>query len=429
MTALTASEDLSDDLQSVIFDFLGSDSGSSFDGRTTPPEKAIGRQRSGEKLSMADLRFVKSLGSGDIGSVYLAEVKRSSGGFLVAAAKVMDKRELAARDKEGRARAEREILEDLDHPFLPRLYGSAEDGRWSVLLTEFCPGGDLHILRQLQPLKRFDEASVRFYVSEVVVAMEYMHVRGIIYRDLKPENVLIGSDGHVMLTDFDLSLKSSSSSSPAFAGSPTSDITSAVSCLAPAISCFHRRLRWPRFRRRRTLPEFMSEPVNVRSNSFVGTHEYLAPEIVSGEGHGSAVDWWTLGVFMFELLYGFTPFTGESNHLWNNLKQSMKMRHVTDFDMMTLANIVARGVVFPKEPTVSDAAKDLIRGLLAKDPDRRLGATLGAPVIKRHRFFDGVNWALIRCVSPPHVPPAFKTVDFSKDVYDDSGLDMPVEFY
>ncbi|KAK1263869.1 hypothetical protein QJS04_geneDACA008430 [Acorus gramineus] len=161
MAASTASEDLSDDLQSIILDFLGSDSGFSFDGRTTPPEKAIGRWRSGEKLSMADLRFVRSLGSGDIGSVYLAEVRRSSGGFLVAAAKVMDKKELAVRDKEGRARAEREILKDLDHPFLPRLYGSAEDGRWSVLLTEFCPGGDLHVLRQRQPLKRFDEASVR----------------------------------------------------------------------------------------------------------------------------------------------------------------------------------------------------------------------------------------------------------------------------
>ncbi|KAK1299606.1 Serine/threonine-protein kinase AtPK7 [Acorus calamus] len=429
MATSAASDDLSDDLQSIIFDFLGSDSGSSFDSRTTPPEKVIGRRRSGEKLSMADLRFVRSLGSGDIGSVYLAEVKRSSGGFLVAAAKVVDKRELAARDKEGRARAEREVLEDLDHPFLARLYGSVENGRWSVLLTEFCPGGDLHVLRQLQPLKRFDEASVRFYASEVVVAMEYMHVRGIIHRDLKPENVLIKSDGHIMLTDFDLSLKCSSSSSPTFAGSPTSDIASAASCIAPAISCLHRRLWWPRFRRRRTPPEFMSEPVNVRSNSFVGTHEYLAPEIVSGEGHGSTVDWWTLGVFMFELLYGFTPFTGESERTWNNPETTDQNASPSHYEMMTLANIVACALEFPKEPTVSDAAKDLIRGLLAKDPERRLGATMGAPAIKRHRFFDGVNWALIRCVSPPYVPPAFKTVDFSKDVYDDSGPDMPVEFY
>ncbi|KAK1262940.1 Serine/threonine-protein kinase AtPK7 [Acorus gramineus] len=268
--------------------------------------------------------------------------------------------------------------------------------------------------------------------------MEYMHVRGIIYRDLKPENVLIRSDGHVVLTDFDLSLKSSSPS-PTFAGSPTSDITSAFSCIAPAISCFHRRLRWPRFRRRRTPPEFISEPVKVRSNSFVGTHEYLAPEIVSGEGHGSAVDWWTLGVFMFELLYGFTPFTGESDRTWNNPltanenasfnNRRSQSREDANHEMMTLANIVARSLEFPREPTVSDAAKDLIRGLLAKDPERRFGATRGAAAIKRHRFFDGVNWTLIRCVSPPYVPPSFKTVDFSKDVYDDSGPRTPLEFY
>jgi len=122
--------------------------------------------------------------------------------------------------------------------------------------------------------------------------------------------------------------------------------------------------------------------------SFVGTHEYLAPEIVSGEGHGSSVDWWTLGVFIFELLYGVTPFKGYDNE-------------------MTLANIVARALEFPKEPSVSSAAKDLVTALLAKDPARRLGATVGAAAIKRHPFFNGVNWALLRCATPPYVPPPF----------------------
>ncbi|KAK1323927.1 Serine/threonine-protein kinase AtPK7 [Acorus calamus] len=440
MTSSTAAEELSDDLQSMSFgssDRSVSDTtasalstASSFDGRICTGK----RSRSGEKIAMTDLRFVRKLGSGDIGSVYLAEVRRSSsatacGGEsgVLLAAKVMDKRELAARDKLGRARAEREILEDLDHPFLPRMYGSAEDGRWSVLLTEFCPGGDLHVLRQLQPFKRFDEASVRFYASEVVVAIEYLHMLGIIYRDLKPENVLVRSDGHIALTDFDLSLKcpdhspsparlvSSSSSGGGRGGGITSSASCILpACIVPAVSCFRpsprRRRRPRRGSRGPSPPEFVSEPVNARSNSFVGTHEYLAPEIVSGEGHGPAVDWWTLGVFLFELLYGFTPFRGSDNEA-------------------TLANIVARALEFPKDPTISVAAKDLIGGLLAKDPERRIGWTTGATAIKRHPFFAGVSWALLRCASPPYVPPPLDAVDFMNDVSDDSGPGTPVDFY
>lgn len=127
-----------------------------------------------ELLSPSDLRFVRRLGSGDIGTVYLAEVRcraaaasAQRGGVESAAApcavavKVMDKRELSARNKKGRAKTERDILESLDHPFLPRLYGCAESELWSCLLTEFCPGGDLHVLRQRQTGKRFDEAAVR----------------------------------------------------------------------------------------------------------------------------------------------------------------------------------------------------------------------------------------------------------------------------
>nr|CBX24471.1 hypothetical_protein [Oryza glaberrima] len=333
-----------------------------------PPPRAAAAPRLGA-VSLSDIRFVRRLGSGDIGSVYLAEVKGArGGGAAVVAAKVMDRKELAGRNKEGRARTEREILEAVDHPFLPRLYGVAEGDRWSCLLTEFCPGGDLHVLRQRQPHRRFTESAVRFYAAEVVAALEYIHMMDIVYRDLKPENVLVRADGHIMLTDFDLSLK------------------------------------------------FVAEPVELRSMSFVGTHEYLAPEIVSGEGHGSSVDWWTLGVFVFELLYGVTPFKGYDNE-------------------MTLANIVARALEFPRDPPVSSAAKDLVTSLLAKDPTRRLGATVGAAAIKRHPFFSGVNWALLRCATPPYVPPPFSVAaataaaaaaDMSDD---DSCPGTPVEYY
>lgn len=114
------------------------------------------------QLTLSDLKFSERLGSGDIGSVYLAELKCGGGAKgCVFAAKVMDKKELISRSKEGRARTEREILELLDHPFLPTLYASIDAPNWLFLLTEFCPGGDLHVLRQRQPFKRFDESTVR----------------------------------------------------------------------------------------------------------------------------------------------------------------------------------------------------------------------------------------------------------------------------
>ncbi|QCD88103.1 protein-serine/threonine kinase [Vigna unguiculata] len=369
-------------------------------------------------LALSHLRFTRRLGSGDMSAVYLAEPKEEGGG-AVFAAKVMEKEDLARRNKEGRARTEREILEMLDHPFLPTLYASIHAPKWLCFLTPFCPGGDLHVLRQRFPNKRFLESAVRFYASEVLLALEYLHMLGIIYRDLKPENVLIRSDGHIMLTDFDLSLKCDDSSSTAqiisdqnplpprndchVEGARVASSSSCIipNCIVPTASCFQPKRKRKKKQKLRSGPAFVAEPMNVRSMSFVGTHEYLAPEIVSGEGHGSAVDWWTLGIFMFELFYGVTPFKGMDHEL-------------------TLANIVARALEFPKEPACSGAMKDLISQLLVKDPAKRLGSLMGASAIKQHSFFDGVNWALLRCTTPPFLPPPN-----AKAVYDDDHHTSP----
>ncbi|KAD5961901.1 hypothetical protein R6Q59_014566 [Mikania micrantha] len=372
----------------------------------------------GATLGADELRFVTKLGSGDIGSVYLVELKCAVGCML--AAKVMDKEELMSRDKVSRARIELEILEMVDHPFLPSFYGSLDGDRWSCLLTEFCPGGDLHILRQRQPDRRFDEDAVRFYASEVVVALEYLHMMGIIYRDLKPENVLVRSDGHIMLTDFDLCLRCDDITSPKLVQGQDLAISSPLTCskgslsscilrtcIKPKLSCFHpKRKRRPRPTNR--LPfDIVAEPVEARSMSFVGTHEYLAPEVVSGEGHGNAVDWWTLGIFLYELFYGVTPFRGNDNEF-------------------TLTSILARGLHFPKEPVSSMAMKDLITKLLTKDPAKRIGSVKGAPSIKHHPFFDGVNWALLRGASPPYVP---KPISFQDFVAQNDHCDNHIDYY
>lgn len=175
-------DELADDLQSISFTSAGTtvnrstSSGSrssSSAAALTPAPSAHGSFSSSKlppslrsSLSLSDLRFRLRLGSGDIGSVFLAEFKsavtvESAAKLPLLAAKVMDKKELVSRSKEGRAKTEREILESLDHPFLPTLYAAIDSPKWLCLLTEFCPGGDLHVLRQKQTNKRFHESAVR----------------------------------------------------------------------------------------------------------------------------------------------------------------------------------------------------------------------------------------------------------------------------
>ncbi|KAG5136783.1 hypothetical protein JHK82_021514 [Glycine max] len=365
-------------------------------------------------LNLSHFRLLKRIGYGDIGSVYLVELKGTRTYFAM---KVMDKAALISRNKLLRAQTEREILGLLDHPFLPTLYSYFETRKFYCLVMEFCSGGDLHSLRQKQPNKCFTEEAARFYASEVLLALEYLHMLGIVYRDLKPENLLVRDEGHIMLSDFDLSLRcsvnptlvksssahasnSSSGSNNDVGGILTDD--QAVQSTTQVSSFFPRILPSKKNRKAKSdfgilvgggrLPELMAEPTNVRSMSFVGTHEYLAPEIIKGEGHGSAVDWWTFGIFLYELLHGTTPFKGSGYKA-------------------TLFNVVGQPLRFPETPQVSAVARDLIRGLLVKEPQKRIAYKRGATEIKQHPFFEGMNWALVRSATPPHIP---EVIDFSK---------------
>lgn len=191
------------------------------------------------------------------------------------------------------------------------------------------------------------------------------------YRDLKPENVLIREDGHIMLSDFDLCFHSD---------------------ISPKLEHTTRVYKRGGHSREEHVTEFVAEPTTAFSRSCVGTHEYLAPELVGGDGHGNGVDWWAFGVFIYELLYGTTPFKGGS-------KES------------TLRNIVSStvGVGFPaaeggrREEAGTAEVRDLIEKLLVKEPGKRLGCDKGATDIKRHPFFNGIKWALIRTYRPPEV--------------------------
>ncbi|KAL9329568.1 hypothetical protein ACSQ67_004571 [Phaseolus vulgaris] len=368
-------------------------------------------------LTFRDFHLLRRIGAGDIGTVYLCRLRNrhfNSPGedeedeaCCLYAMKVVDKDAVALKKKSQRAEMERKILKMLDHPFLPTLYAEFEASHFSCIVMEFCSGGDLHTLRFKHPHNRFPLSSARFYAAEVLVALEYLHMLGIIYRDLKPENVLVRSDGHIMLSDFDLSL--CSDAIPAVESSDSLHLPSpnplpytythshtpprSHSFISP-FSCFSNRgFRSHDMRAVEPNLLFVAEPVSARSCSFVGTHEYVSPEVASGKSHGNAVDWWSFGVFIYELIYGRTPYAGPSKEA-------------------TLRNIVKKPLAFP---TVTPAsclelhARDLISGLLNKDPARRLGSKRGAADVKKHPFFRGLNLALIRMQTPPQVPGSRRT--------------------
>nr|XP_016453864.1 PREDICTED: protein kinase PINOID-like [Nicotiana tabacum] len=341
----------------------------------------------GKGLCFRDFSLVRQIGSGDIGRVYLCRLRNAADEAAkerLYAMKVVDNEVLALKKKVQRAETERKIIKMLDHPFLPTHYAEFEASHFPSVVMEYCSGGDLHSLRHKQPHKRFSLNTSRFYAAEVLVALEYLHMLGIIYRDLKPENVLVRSDGHIMLTDFDLSLCSDS-----IAAVESPDFAYESSTSPPPFFCISNRLfRSKKVQSFSTNRLSVAEPVTARSCSFVGTHEYVAPEVASGRSHGNAVDWWALGIFIYEMIYGRTPFAGTSNEA-------------------TLRSIVKKPLTFPTNApaTTSEAhARDLISGLLNKDPNRRLGSKRGAADVKIHPFFKGLNFALIRSVTPPSAP-------------------------
>nr|AML78705.1 putative LOV domain-containing protein [Solidago canadensis] len=342
----------------------------------------------GEIIGLGHFKPIRPLGSGDTGSVHLVELKGTGELFAM---KAMDKSVMLNRNKVHRACIEREIIALLDHPFLPTLYTSFQTPTHVCLITDFCPGGELFALLDKQPLKLFKEESARFYAAEVVIGLEYLHCLGIIYRDLKPENILLQTDGHVVLSDFDLSFRT---------------------------QCKPQVIKHAPSKRRRSRsqppPTFVAEP-STQSNSFVGTEEYIAPEIITGAGHSSAIDWWAVGILLYEMLYGRTPFRGKNRQ-------------------KTFANILHKDLTFPSSIPVSLAARQLIHALLNRDPAARLGSNGGSSEIKEHAFFRGINWPLIRCMTPPPLDAPLELIDKdpnTKDVQWEDGamLDNSLDIF
>ncbi|KAF2280075.1 uncharacterized protein EI97DRAFT_429841 [Westerdykella ornata] len=287
------------------------------------------------KMSAEDFTPLTCLGKGSYGTVFL--VKQRGTGRLYAQ-KQLRKASLTVHKKlVEQTKTERAILESVNrHPFVVKLYYAFQDHEKLYLILEYAQGGEL--FHHLATERMFSEEVAAFYMAEMVLALDHLHRNvGVVYRDLKPENCLLDAEGHLLLTDFGLSK--------------------------------------------------VAVDEDDKCHSFLGTAEYMAPEVIQGAEYGMAVDWWSLGALGVDLLTGSPPFTGN-----NNAKIQEK--------------ILKQKLVLPYY--LGPDAKDLLTRLLRKDPKKRLGANMPKDLqtIKSHRFFRKIDWKKLelRELQPPIQP-------------------------
>ncbi|KAL7793213.1 serine/threonine protein kinase, AGC family [Trichoderma ceciliae] len=297
------------------------------------------------KLTIDDFDLLTLVGKGSFGKVM--QVRKKDTGRIYAI-KTIRKAKIITRSEVTHTLAERSVLAQINNPFIVPLKFSFQSPEKLYFVLAFVNGGELFY--HLSKEGRFDINRSRFYTAELLCALECLHGFNVIYRDLKPENILLDYQGHIALCDFGL-------------------------CKL----------------------EMKDED---STNTFVGTPEYLAPELLKGEGYGKTVDWWTLGVLLYEMLTGLPPFYDENtNEMYRK--------------------ILTAPLNFPGYDVVPPAARDLLTKLLDRDPNKRLGVN-GSTEIKSHPFFHGIDWKklLQRKYEPtfkPNVTNALDTTNFSED--------------
>ncbi|KAL6877091.1 serine/threonine protein kinase, AGC family [Trichoderma novae-zelandiae] len=298
------------------------------------------------KLTIDDFDLLTLVGKGSFGKVM--QVRKKDTGRIYAI-KTIRKAKIITRSEVTHTLAERSVLAQINNPFIVPLKFSFQSPEKLYFVLAFVNGGELFF--HLSKEGRFDINRSRFYTAELLCALECLHGFNVIYRDLKPENILLDYQGHIALCDFGL-------------------------CKL----------------------EMKDED---STNTFVGTPEYLAPELLKGEGYGKTVDWWTLGVLLYEMLTGLPPFYDENtNEMYRK--------------------ILTAPLNFPGYDVVPPAARDLLTKLLERDPSKRLGVN-GSTEIKSHPFFHGIDWKklLQRKYEPtfkPNVANALDTGNFD-DVF------------
>ncbi|KFY50494.1 hypothetical protein V495_00210 [Pseudogymnoascus sp. VKM F-4514 (FW-929)] len=312
------------------------------------------RQRA---LTTDDFELLKVVGKGSFGKVMMVKKKDTS---RIYALKTIRKAHIISRSEVAHTLAERSVLSQINNSFIVPLKFSFQSPDKLYLVLAFVNGGEL--FHHLQKEQRFDINRARFYTAELLCALECLHGFNVIYRDLKPENILLDYTGHVALCDFGL-------------------------CK-------------------------LDMKDEDKTNTFCGTPEYLAPELLLGQGYTKSVDWWTLGVLLYEMLTGLPPFYDENtNEMYRK--------------------ILSEPLHFPHSDIVPPAAKDLLTKLLNRNPDDRLGAN-GASEIKAHVFFHSIDWhkLLQRKYEPtfrPNVVDALDIENIDKIFIDEVAIDSVVE--
>ncbi|CAO3641170.1 unnamed protein product [Mucor hiemalis] len=292
-------------------------------------DSAIMDQRKNRpKLKLDDFHLLRTLGTGSFGRVHLAQSRHNGRYYAI---KVLKKTEVVRLKQVEHTNNEKHILESVANPFLVNLWGTFQDDANLYMVMDYVPGGELFSV--LRKSKRFPDHVAKFYAAEVALAIEYLHNKDIVYRDLKPENLLLDVNGHIKITDFGFAKY-------------VPDIT------------------W----------------------TLCGTPDYLAPEVIQSKGYGKAVDWWSLGILIFEMLAGYPPFY--------------------DDDHLKLYEKILQGKI--RWPSYFDPhAKDLLKHLLTSDLSRRYGNLKnGASDIKNHPWFHGVDFDRVanRQIRAPYVP-------------------------
>uniref|UniRef100_A0A1B0BXN9 non-specific serine/threonine protein kinase n=1 Tax=Glossina palpalis gambiensis TaxID=67801 RepID=A0A1B0BXN9_9MUSC len=282
-----------------------------------------------------DFDIVKLISNGAYGAVYLVKHKTTRQRFAM---KKINKNNLILRNQVEQVFAERDILSFADNPFVVSMYCSFETKKHLCLVMEYVEGGDCAtLLKNIGPLPA-DMA--RFYFAETVLAVEYLHSYGIVHRDLKPDNLLITALGHIKLTDFGLSK---------------------MGLMSLATNLYEGYID--------------SETRQFSDKQVYGTPEYIAPEVILRQGYGKPVDWWSMGIILYEFLIGCVPFFGDTAE-------------------ELFAHTVNDDIEWPDNDDwpVQPEAKDLITQLLQQNPRDRLGTHGGANEVKEHFYFDGLDW-------------------------------------
>ncbi|XP_019950037.2 microtubule-associated serine/threonine-protein kinase 3-like [Paralichthys olivaceus] len=317
------------------------------------------------KPQMSDFVKIKNLSSGDFGSVELVRHKKTSKCFAM---KLVKQKRLNIPIDVQEVFLERDILTFAENPFITSLACSFETDMYLVLVMDYVEGLDCDF--QLDVLERFPVDMARLYVAETVMAVKYLHRLGIVHRDLTPKNMLISATGHIKLTDFGISK----------IGPVNITTERHQECLIDIVR------------------EFTDEEMR-------GTPVYMAPEVILEKDYGKPIDWWALGIILYEFLFGYTPFPARC-------MEGVFLRVTTE------------ELTWPeRELDVTDDAKDLIFSLLKKNPMERLG-TRGAHEVKNHPFFQNLDMNNLLSEVPLYIPQ-LEYGDTCSENVGESEVDVP----